>query len=150
MPQSLSNVLVHLAFSTKNREPLIRESIEPELHPYATTVLNNFGCPTIALNGTADHIHVLFNLSRVKAIADVVENLKTSTSKWIKGKGSNFANFHWQTGYGAFSVSQSKVCEVVAYIDGQKEHHALRSFQDEFRVLLNKHAVEFDERYVWD
>ena len=150
MPQSLSNVLVHLVFSTKNREPLIREAIETELHPYATTVLKNFGFPTIALNGTADHVHVLFNLSRVKAIADLVENLKTSTSKWIKSKGPNFSNFHWQTGYGAFSVSQSKVNEVVAYIDSQKAHHAQRSFQDEFRALLRKHAVEFDERYVWD
>lgn len=150
MPQSLSNVLIHLVFSTKNREPLIRGGVESELHAYSTTVLNNSGCPAIALNGTADHIHALFNLSRTITIANVVENLKTSTSKWIKSKGANFAGFHWQSGYGAFSVSQSIVADVVAYIQNQEEHHSHRSFQGELRILLQKHGVEFDERYVWD
>lgn len=150
MPQSLSNVLVHLVFSTKNREPLIRAPVESELHAYGTTVLKNAGCPTLALNGTADHIHVLFNLSRVKSIAEVVEDLKTSTSKWIKTKGSDYQGFHWQAGYGAFSVSKSNVAEVVEYIRRQKEHHAVRSFQEEFRLLLERHDVEYDEKYVWD
>lgn len=150
MPQSLSNLLIHLVFSTRHREPFIRGPVESELHAYGTTVLNNFGCPAIAFNGTADHVHLLFNLSRVKTVAQVVETLKTSTSKWIKSKGVNFAGFHWQTGYGAFSVSQSNVTEVVAYINNQKEHHSQRSFQDEMRLLFQKHGMEFDERYVWD
>src|SRR5882672_9992839 len=107
MPQSLSSVLVHLVFSTRSREPWIRGSVESELHAYGTTVLKNAGCPTLALNGTADHVHALFNLSRVKSIAEIVEELKTSTSKWIKTKGPEFHEFHWQAGYGAFSVSQS-------------------------------------------
>ena len=119
MPQSLSSVLVHLVFSTKNREPLIRGPVESELHAYGTAVLKNGGCPVLAVNGTADHVHVLFNLSRVKTLAEVVEELKTSTSKWIKTKGTSFHGFHWQNGYGAFSVSQSNVEQVIEYIRQQ-------------------------------
>ena len=150
MPQSLSSVLIHLVFSTKHREPWIRASIESELHAYGSTVLRNLGCPALDMNGTADHLHTLFALSRVTTIADVVEELKTSTSKWIKTKGEAFAGFHWQGGYAAFSVSQSNVEQVRDYIQRQKEHHATRSFQDEVRALLTRHGVSFDERYVWD
>ncbi|HEY2895306.1 MAG TPA: IS200/IS605 family transposase [Pirellulales bacterium] len=123
MPQSLSSIYVHLVFSTKERDPWIRAHIESELFAYGTTVLKNADCPTPAMNGTADHVHTLFNLSRVKTIAQVVEELKTSTSKWIKTKGAEFEPFHWQNGYAAFSVSQSNVEEVVSYIRRQKEHH---------------------------
>jgi REP element-mobilizing transposase RayT len=150
MPQSLSSILIHVVFSTKNREPWIRDRIEPELHAYATTVLKNAGCPSLAMNGTADHLHALVHLSRVKTVAEIVEELKTSTSKWIKTKGNTLRGFHWQTGYAAFSVIQSSVEQVVQYIRQQKEHHRGRSFQDELRALLGKHGVDFDERYVWD
>lgn len=150
MPQSLSSILVHLVFSTKNREPWIRSSVESELFAYSTTVLSNAGCPSLAMNGAADHVHVLLNLARVKTIAEVVEELKTSTSKWIKTKGPDFRGFHWQAGYGAFSVSQSNVEDVVEYIRRQKEHHRGRSFQDEFQALLQRHKVPYDQRYVWD
>jgi REP element-mobilizing transposase RayT len=137
-------------FSTKPREPWIRDNLAHELHAYGTTVLRNLGCPALEMNGTADHVHVLFALSRVKTIAEVVEELKTSTSKWIKTKGEAFAGFHWQSGYSAFSVSQSNVEQVREYIQRQKEHHAARSYQDEVRALLTRHGVAFDERYVWD
>jgi putative transposase len=150
MPQSLSSILVHLVFSTKNREPLIRVAIESELHAYGVTVLKNNGCAVLAMNGTADHIHVLLNLSRVKTIAEVVEELKTSTSKWIKTKGPDYRGFHWQSGYRAFSVSPSNADEVIDYIKGQKEHHRVHSFQEEYQALLRKHGLSFDERYVWD
>jgi REP element-mobilizing transposase RayT len=150
MPQSLSKILIHLVFSTKSREPLIHRSVEADLHAYGATVLTNGGCPALVMNGTADHVHVLFHLSRTKTLADVVEELKTSTSKWIKTKGSNFRGFHWQSGYGAFSVSPSNVEQVREYIRQQKEHHRVRSFQDEFRELLNRDGITFDERYVWD
>jgi len=150
VPQSLSSILIHLMFSTKNREPWIRAAIESELFAYGTTVLKNAGCPTLAMNGTADHIHALLNLSRTKSMAQIVEELKTSTSKWIKTKGPDFRGFHWQAGYGAFSVSPSKVEDVIEYIRRQKEHHCGQSFQDEFRALLERHKISFDERYVWD
>jgi REP element-mobilizing transposase RayT len=143
-------MFVHLLFSTKNREPWIRAPVESELYAYGTTVLKNAGCPTLAMKRTSDHLHALFNLTRVRSLAEIVQELKTCTSKWIKSKGAKFRGFHWQSGYGAFSVSQSNVEDVIRYIDRQKTHHQRRSFQDEFRALLCKHAIAFDERYLWD
>jgi putative transposase len=120
MPQSLSAVFIHLVFSTKDREPWIREPVDTQLYAYGTTVLNNMSCPALAMSGMADHLHALFGLSRVRTIAEVVEELKTSTSKWIKTKGPNFHGFHWQSGYGAFSVSQSNIASVIEYIREQR------------------------------
>jgi putative transposase len=106
--------------------------------------------PALIINGTSDHIHTLFSLSRVVTIASLVEEVKTESSKWIKTKGKQFRNFHWQSGYGAFSIGQSQVPTVRRYITRQKEHHRRVSFQDEYRKFLNVYGVEYDERYVWD
>ena len=129
---------------------MIRSSVESELYAYGTTVLKNMDCPALTMNGMADHVHVLFAHSRVKTIADVVEELKTSTSKWMKTRGPDLSGFRWQSGYGAFSVSQANTDQVTQYIRDQREHHRARSFQDELRALLVRHNVSFDERYVWD
>lgn len=123
MPQSLCSVLIHLIFSTKNREPFITTQIEPELYPYMATILRGLKSPSLAINGTTDHVHLLFSLARVVAISDLVEEVKTVSSKWIKTKGTEFRNFHWQRGYGAFSIGQSQVKSVKEYIHGQKQHH---------------------------
>jgi REP element-mobilizing transposase RayT len=150
MPQSLSSVLVHLIFSTKNREPFITPQIETELYPYLATIFREQKSPTLAIGGVSDHLHVLFSLARVVTIAELVEEIKTNTSKWIKTKGQVFRNFHWQKGYGAFSVGRSEVGAVKQYIQSQKEHHRLVTFQDEYREFLKEFNVPFDERYVWD
>ncbi len=104
----------------------------------------------LLINGTSDHVHTLFSLSRVVTIADVVEEVKTESSKWIKTKGREFRNFHWQSGYGAFSISQSQVTTVKRYIERQKEHHRRVTFQDEYRKFLKAYEVEYDEHYIWD
>lgn len=150
MSQSLASILIHLVFSTKNREPFIREHIEVELHKYTSTVLANFGSPVLSINGTADHIHLLVALGRTSSIAEVVEEAKIKSSKWIKTKGKEFNGFHWQAGYGAFSIGRSQIGALKRYIGNQKKHHRLRSFQDEYREILAKYEIEFDERYVWD
>jgi REP element-mobilizing transposase RayT len=150
MSQSLASVLVHLVFSTKHRQPFLRLEIEPELHPYLATVFRNLECPTLTMNGTEDHLHVLFRLGRKVALAGVVEEIKTSSSKWIKTKGPAYKEFHWQNGYGAFSIGQSGVEALTKYIAKQKEHHRRTTFQDEFRSFLKKYGIEYDERYVWD
>jgi putative transposase len=150
MPQSLSSVLIHLIFSTKNREPFITPSIKPELHPYMAKIFRELKCPSLAINGMADHIHVLFSLARVITIADLLQEVKTETSKWIKTKGSEFRNFHWQRGYGAFSIGQLQVDDVKRYIHNQKEHHRRITFQEEYRSFLKAYGIEYDERYVWD
>ena len=151
MPQSLANVLIHIVFSTKHRQPFLKnDSLPNELHAYAITVLKSLECPSLAINSVEDHIHILCQLSRTITIADLVEQLKTSTSKWLKTKDSSLRDFHWQSGYGVFSVSQSKRNDVVQYIHRQEEHHRRINYQDEFRQLCAKHAIEIDERYVWD
>src|SRR5258706_1589919 len=132
MSQSLSSVLVHLVFSTKNREPFITPTIEPELHPYLATIFRELKSPSLAIDGISDHVHILFSLARVVTIADIVEEVKTNTSKWIKTKGREFRNFHWQRGYGAFSIGQSNVSSLKRYIRNQKKHHQRITFQDEY------------------
>ena len=150
MSQSLSSVLIHLLFSTKNREPFITPEIELELHPYMAKIFREVKSPSLAINGTFDHIHALFSLGRVITIADLVEEVKTNTSKWIKTKGPEFRNFHWQRGYGAFSIGQSSVPSLKRYIKNQKEHHRRVTFQEEYRKFLKAYGIEYDERYVWD
>lgn len=150
MAQSLSKILIHLVFSTKNRERLLTDDVRVELHPYMNKILVEMDSPAIAIGSVEDHIHILFRLSKNHAVCKVIEEAKTSSSKWIKTKGTLFSNFHWQNGYGAFSVSQSNVEEVQAYIGDQKEHHRTKTFQEEFRAFLKKYEVDFDERYVWD
>ena len=150
MAQSLSSILIHLVFSTKNREPLFTPEIEPELHAYMATVFQGCKSPSLLVGGTGDHIHALFVLSRTWALADIIEEVKTNSSKWIKTKGRSWRNFHWQSGYGAFSIGQSQAQQVKNYIANQKAHHRRRSFQDEIRALLKKYEIDYDERYVWD
>lgn len=150
MPQSLSRVLVHLVFSTKNREPTLAPAIQQELHPYLAGTLDHIDCPSLQVGGVEDHVHLLFGLSRTRTIASVVETVKTSSSKWLKTKDPRLSDFHWQSGYGTFSVSQSEADKVVTYIRNQARHHQKMTFQDEYRRFMELHRVEFDERYVWD
>jgi putative transposase len=150
MAQSLSSILVHLIFSTKNREPFITEAIEPELHPYMAKIFRELKSPSLAINGTSDHVHILFSLGRTINIADLVEEVKTESSKWIKTKGAEFRTFHWQRGYGAFSVGQTQVTTVKRYIARQKIHHQRVTFQEEYRKFLKSYGIAYDERYVWE
>ncbi len=150
MPQSLARVLVHLVFSTKHRAPVLPPDIRAELHPYLAAVLDNDGCPSLRVGGVEDHVHLFFALSRVRTIADVVENVKTSSSKWLKTKGPSLAEFRWQNGYGIFSVSQAHADAVVEYIRRQEEHHRAEPFQQEVLRLYAEEKLPFDERFMWD
>ena len=150
MPQSLSRILIHLVFSTRHRERVLTPAVQSELHPYLAGTLDHLDCPSLQVGGVEDHVHLFFGLSRTRSIAEVVEAVKTSSSTWIKSKGPEFSGFHWQSGYGAFSVSRSGADPVVAYIRNQAQHHHRMSFQDEYRHVLERYGVAFDERYVWD
>ncbi len=151
MPQSLANVLVHLVFSTKHRQPYLRTAhLRDTLTAYTVGVLRNLDCPSLIVSAVEDHVHILCNLHRTVTIAQLVEEVKTASSVRVKEEGPELKNFHWQNGYGAFSVSQSMVNQVKAYIAGQEEHHRKRTFQEEFRIMLDRHGIQYDERYVWD
>ena len=149
MSQSLARLLVHLVFSTKNRVSFLQSpQLRSEVHAYLTATLRALDCAPVQVGGVADHVHLLFGLSRTISLAELVKHLKTSSTKMIKEKGHQ--GFSWQTGYGAFSVSESNKSAVIAYIANQEMHHLKMTFQEEIRAFLKKHSTRFDERYVWD
>lgn len=150
MGQSLVKNYIHIVFSTKHRIHSIDDNIEFELHRYLGGVCNNLDCQVIQVGGHTDHVHVLCMLSKKISLVKLLGDLKSNSSKWVKTKGVQYQNFYWQDGYGAFSVNPSEVDVVIDYIANQKEHHKKLSFQDEYRAILKKYMVEFDERYVWD
>lgn len=150
MPQSLSNVLLHIIFSTKEREPWLDSDVGPRMHSYLATICRDLGSQFVHVGGVSEHVHVVTNLPRTLSIAEFIEQTKKTSSKWIKAVDVRYRGFRWQRGYGAFSVSPSQLQAVLNYIDTQQEHHRTRSFQDEYRDILRRHGVDFDERYVWD
>ena len=150
MPQSLDKTLIHIVFSTKYREPTISLEVKPRLHAYLATVCRNAGCFCYRVGGVEDHVHLLIGLSRTITIASLVEELKTTSSKWMKLQSPELSAFAWQRGYGVFSVDQNSQARVIAYIDNQEQHHRSTSFQDEYRRVLADHDLAYDERYVWD
>src|SRR5262245_60159259 len=145
MPQSLAKIYVHLIFSTKNRERILPDEIRPDLHAYMGGTLNGLGCSPIEINTEPDHAHLLFVMTRTETLSNVVGQVKKSANYWLRARSPAFANFYWQGGNGAFSVSQSAVEEVREYIRNQREHHERVSFQDEFRAFLKRYEIEFYE-----
>ncbi|MEK7867063.1 MAG: IS200/IS605 family transposase [Planctomycetota bacterium] len=149
MSQSLSQVLLHVVFSTKERRPFLHREIEDELYAYLGGTLRNLGSPALVIGGADDHVHILCRLSRTMAVSDLLEEVKKNSSKWIKTKGPGYRDFAWQGGYGVFSVSLSNVEAVKAYISGQREHHHRHTFQEEFLHILHRAGVAYDDRYIW-
>ena len=141
---------MHLVFSTKNREPNIQPDIEQKLYEYMAGICKNLESTAIQIGGYTDHIHILFLLSKKITLIKFVEEVKKSSSKWIKTQGTQYSNFYWQGGYGAFSVNPKQVEIVKQYILNQKEHHSKKSFQQEYIAFLKEYDVDYDERYVWD
>jgi putative transposase len=151
MPQSLAQVYLHIVFSTKDRYPWLKsKELQADVHAYMAATLNNMDCPCLIVGGVEDHVHILCRLGRTITIADVVRDIKRASTGMLADRGEALMGFHWQNGYGAFSISPAHVEALTAYIRNQEEHHRKESFQDEYRRLLRKYGMEFDERYVWD
>jgi len=150
MGQSLVKNFIHIVFSTKHRTPIIHPPYNLELYSYLGGICNKLESQVVKIGGDSDHVHILCMLSKKIALATLLEELKSHSSKWIKSKDPSLMNFFWQDGYGAFSVNPKEVDKVISYIDNQQEHHKKRTFQDEYRAFLKKYKVEYDERYIWD
>lgn len=146
--QSFTNLLYHIVFSTKDRRPLITLEYQPRLYQYIGGTIRRLGGASLGINGTEDHVHVLAKLRPDKALSDVLRDLKAGASGWMHDVFPRLADFSWQRGYGAFSVSQSNLQQVQRYLREQKEHHQRVSFRDEFIQFLKANEIEFDERYV--
>ncbi len=150
MGQSLVKNCLHIVFSTKHHQPFIQSSIESELHKYIGGICNNLECHVIKVGGFTDHIHILCMLSKKIALINLMQEVKSHSSKWVKLRWPGYEKFYWQDGYGAFSVNQEGINIVSAYIANQHIHHSKVTSKEEYRSLLKEYDVEYDERYVWD
>ncbi len=150
MPHSLANLIVHILFSTKGRRPWLKDpAVRRELYAYMGGILKAIGSTPIEINGVEDHVHLLCTMPRHRAISKIVEEIKSEPSKWLKRKGPAYRGFYWQEGYAAFSVSASQVPKLKRYIRNQAEHHKRLTFQEELRLICQKHGIMIDERHVW-
>lgn len=149
MPQSLAINLVHIIFSTKNREPFLDKGTRERLYPYMAQLIRDKGSVCYRIGGVEDHVHLAIRLSKTATLSKTISEAKTGTSKWLKEISPKLSEFSWQEGYGAFSVSPKDLDAVIAYIERQEEHHKKISFQDEFRKFLKQYGMDYDENYVW-
>ncbi len=151
MSQSIAQIYLRIVFSTKHRRPFLHDrTIRAQIHKGLGGACNKLQCPVLRVGGVADHVHILCRFVASLALKDFLKELKRESSQWIKTKSPDLTDFYWQNGYGAFSISPSHVDDLCAYIDNQEEHHRKETFQDEFRRLLTKYGIKWEERYVWD
>lgn len=151
MPQSLAQIYLHIVFSTKHRKSFLQDrEFRDRTHRYLAGICNGLKCPAIKVGGVEDNVHILCRLGKVASPADLIRDLKRDSSKWVKVEAPKLAAFHWQLGYGAFSISPAHVDPLIQYISNQEEHHKKETFQEEFRRLCAKYGIAIDERYVWD
>jgi putative transposase len=150
MSQTLTSLLVHLVFSTKNREPLITIDVEPQLFAYMGGILRNYQSRLLDAGGDRDHVHLLVSQSKNIALSNLLKEVKGDSSLWIKSQGRAFRNFHWQDGYGAFSFGRADLPALQRYVSTQKEHHRKWTYKEELIWMLEENGVEYDERYLWN
>ncbi len=150
MAHSYSQIIIHYIFSTKNREKWIRGDIQPRIWQYLGGIAKNNNILPYSIGGIEDHVHMLVILPRTISISDAIQKIKGGSSFWIHSTFPDLKKFNWQNGYGAFSISYSKMEDVRRYIENQKAHHRKMTFKEEFIEFLEKHGIEYDERYLWD
>ena len=149
MPRSYTNFIYHIVFSTKDRRPLITAERQERLYEYIGGIVRGLGGILLAINGIPDHVHLLVKLRPDRVVSDVLRDLKSNSSGWMHEVFPDAADFSWQNGYGAFTVSASQIDGVKKYIADQQRHHSQQSFENEFVALLEKHEIDFDRKYLW-
>ena len=149
MAHTFTNLLTHVVFSTSGRAPYLADEIRSDVHAYIGGILRELKATPIVIGGTSDHVHLLTRVPADMTLADCMRVVKANSSRWLKQRWPEQRAFAWQGGCGAFSVSESNRGAVIRYIEDQVQHHRRISFQDEFLVLLKRHGVDFDERYIW-
>ena len=150
MPQSLSKVLLHVVFSTKNREKIIPGHLRVKLHAYLAGICRAKGSEAYRVGGTEDHVHIACTLPRTLTQAKLLEEIKKPSSIWMKQQERGIPHFSWQSGYGIFSLGRSQLPTLLQYIDNQEQHHRTKGFKEELIELLEKYDVEYDEKYLWE
>lgn len=150
MASTLTNLVYHFVFSTKARNDLISPELAAELYPYIGGVIRGEKGRLLKIGGTANHVHILAMFSPSVSVSEMLRRIKGNSSKWINERKRLRIPFSWQRGYGAFSVSESMLGRVSKYIEDQEDHHKKMTFKEEFLLLLKKHNIEYEERYIWD
>jgi REP element-mobilizing transposase RayT len=148
MAHTAGNLVIHLIFSTKRRQPLITAEIRNDLFAYLGGMVREIRGAALIINGTADHVHMLVRIRPAQSAAEIARVVKANSSRWVREKWN--MRFAWQTGYGAFSVSESNVPAVCRYIATQEEHHRKRTFQEEYVAFLKRNKISYDERHIWE
>jgi REP element-mobilizing transposase RayT len=150
MADTYTSLYIHSVFSTKNRQPLISAEIQSELWPYIGGIAENNKMKAIRVGGVTDHLHILLSLPPTISVSKAIQLIKGNSSKWINEKFDTRGKFQWQRGYGAFTINISMIETTIRYINSQQEHHRKKSFQEEYIEFLDRHHIEYDERYVWN
>jgi putative transposase len=150
MGHTFTNHLFHVVFSTRDREPWLRDDCRRRLYDYLGGIAHNHAGIPLGVNGTEDHVHLLVRLSPDVAVSDFLRDLKANSSSWLHETFQGLAGFAWQSGYGSFSVSESRWRQVANYIARQGEHHRRMSFAEELAALLTRHGVAFDREHYLD
>jgi REP element-mobilizing transposase RayT len=150
MAGTYTNLLYHLVFSTKERVPLIGRELQPDLYAYLGGIVRGEGGILLEVGGMPDHVHLLARIKPIASVSEMLRQIKANSSKWVNEEKFKMRKFAWQDGYAAFSVSESQVSALRRYIREQEQHHRGQSYQDEFRALLDRHGIAYDERYLWD
>ncbi|MDD5543348.1 MAG: IS200/IS605 family transposase [Acidobacteriia bacterium] len=149
MPNSYTSLRYHVTFSTKNRFPLIPEDWRTDLYRYIGGIIRGQQGKLLEIGGRSDHLHLLFSMRADQALSEILRQIKSDSSKWIHCRWVERRGFHWQRGFGGFTVSRSAEDQIAAYIRNQKSHHRKMTFQEEFIKLLKAHEIDYDERYIW-
>lgn len=150
MPSTYTNLLYHVVFSTKQRLPLITGNLQEELYSYIGGIIRGEGGTQLEIGGTNDHVHILAKFKPAVSVSTMLAKVKANSSKWANEEKMRMRKFGWQEGYATFSVSESQVPAVRQYIQNQEEHHQTQTFQEELIALLDRHGIEYDQRYLWD
>jgi len=150
MANTFTCLQYHLVFSTTTREPWLRSDIEERVWAYLGGIARQNGLKPLLIGGADDHIHMLLGIPPTIPISEALKQLKGGSSGWIKQNITGCRGFGWQDGYGAFTLSKSQESEVKDYIRNQREHHRVRTFQEEYRAFLHRHGIQYNERYLWD
>jgi REP element-mobilizing transposase RayT len=149
MANTYTSLHYHLIFSTKNREPWLHRDIEQRIWEFLGGIARRNDMKALQIGGIEDHVHLIVGVPATLAVSKALQLLKGSSSTWIHETFPDLTQFQWQDGYGAFTVSKSQLPEVIHYVAHQRDHHHDRTFQEEYRAFLEKHGIEYDERYVW-
>ena len=149
MANTFVSLHYHIIFSTKNREPWISHDIEERVWKFLGGIARQNGMIALQVGGMPDHVHIILGLPATQTVSKAIQLLKGGSSKWIKETFPRMRGFGWQDGYGAFTVSKSNLPDVIEYVQDQREHHRVKSFQEEYPAFLIRHGIEYNERYVW-